>query len=55
MIERQPAPDFTRPFLVSLAPLVFIALVFVWMVWGLLAAMGVTYASDKAISRLSRR
>ncbi|SEM78888.1 hypothetical protein SAMN04488012_101502 [Palleronia salina] len=52
---RQPAPDYTRAFLVSLAPLVFIALMAIWVIWGLLAALGVTYASDKAITRLARR
>lgn len=54
-MERQPAPDFTTAFLVSLAPLVFIALVGVWATLGLLGALGVSYLADKGITRLGRR
>lgn len=54
-MDRQPAPDFTTAFVVSLAPLVFIALVFVWVLLGLLGAAGVSYAADKGITRLGRR
>ena len=50
----QPAPDFTTAFLVSLTPLVFIALVCVWVALGLLGALGVSYAADKGITRLGR-
>ena len=51
----QPAPNFTTAFVVSLAPLVFIALIFVWVILGLLGALGVSYAADKGITRLGRR
>ncbi|WP_375261567.1 hypothetical protein [Palleronia sp.] len=54
-MDRQPAPDFTKAFLVSLAPLVFIALVAVWVILGLLGALGVSYFADKGITLLGRR
>ncbi len=54
-MDRQSAPDFTTAFLVSLAPLIFIALVAVWVASGLLGAFGVSYMADKGITRLGRR
>lgn len=54
-MERQPAPDFTNAFLLTMAPLVFIALTVVWIFAGLMAAMGVSYAADKGITRIARR
>ncbi|SPJ23789.1 hypothetical protein [Palleronia abyssalis] len=53
-MERQPAPNFTTPFLVSLAPLVFIALFVIWALAGLLSVMGVSYLADKGITRIGR-
>lgn len=54
-MERQPAPDFTNAFLVSMAPLVFIALFVIWVVGGLLAAIGTGYGADKLMTRIARR
>ncbi|QFU09043.1 hypothetical protein PARPLA_01822 [Rhodobacteraceae bacterium THAF1] len=54
-MDRQPAPNYTNAFLVSLAPLVFIALIVVWALVGLLAALGVSYAADKGITRIGAR
>ena len=54
-MDRQPAPDYTNAFLVSLAPLVFIALFVVWVMLGLLGALGLSYAADKGINLIRAR
>lgn len=50
---RQSAPDYTDAFLVSLGPLVFVALFALWIAGGILAVLAVAYASDKALARLA--
>ena len=55
MMDRQPAPDFTNAFLVSLAPLIFIVLIVAWALAGLLGAFGLGYAADKGITFIGDR
>ena len=54
-MERQPAPNYTTALLGSLAPIVFVALIIVWAVAGLLAALGLSYAADKGITLIGTR
>ncbi|MBT8409124.1 MAG: hypothetical protein KJN93_05820 [Alphaproteobacteria bacterium] len=44
------APDYTTAFLVSAFWLCFVALFAIWAAWGLLVAIGIGYAADRALA-----
>lgn len=46
--------DYTTPFLVSTFVLVFMALLAIWAVWGLIAALVLGWLADIAMIRISR-
>ena len=47
----QPVEDFTVPFLVVSGVLCWIALVFIWAIWGLVGAFLSAFAADRVIPR----
>ena len=49
------APDYTNAFLVSAAVLCMVILTAIWVVWGFLAALLVSYATDRLIVSRSGR
>lgn len=55
MDHRQPAPNFTNAFLVSFGGVVFMMLIAIWAIWGMLAAVAISVAADKAIGKRGQR
>ena len=54
-MDRQPAPNYTTAFLVSLIPIVLVALIAIWATTGFIAALGIGYVADKGIRRVEDR
>lgn len=55
MPPRQSAPDYTRPFLVSMFCVFFVALFAIWAIWGLVAACVTGWFTDRFLARVPRR
>lgn len=59
MSHRPPLPghgraeNYTNAFLISAGGLLFMVFFVIWALWGLLAALGLAYGTDKSISRLA--
>lgn len=59
MSYRRPLPghgraeNYTNAFLVSAGGLLFLIFMVIWAVWGLIAALGLAYGTDKSISLLA--